>query len=83
MRRINSGITNTRDVEEPVPRRGKRSQSPTVEAGGQGRIVPHAPVTSQSWGRSYTQQPQVGQPTLGFYTFLLSKDLFFSNDTGR
>ncbi|XP_023263215.1 leucine zipper protein 1-like [Seriola lalandi dorsalis] len=57
MRRINSGVTNTRDVEEPVPRRGKRSQSPTVETGGLGRTVPHAPVTSQSWSRSYTQQP--------------------------
>ncbi|XP_051241551.1 leucine zipper protein 1 [Dicentrarchus labrax] len=52
MRRIN------REVEEPGLRRGKRSQSPTTEAGGTGRIIPHAPVTSQSWGRSYTQQPQ-------------------------
>ncbi|XP_070698207.1 leucine zipper protein 1 [Pempheris klunzingeri] len=58
MRRINSVAPNIREVEEPALRRGKRSQSPTVEAGGLGRIVPHAPVTSQSWGRSYTQQPQ-------------------------
>ncbi|XP_071354390.1 leucine zipper protein 1 [Trachinotus anak] len=57
MRRINSGATNTKEVEEPVLRRGKHSQSPTVEAGGLGRTIPHAPVTSQSWGRSYTQQP--------------------------
>ncbi|XP_070776858.1 leucine zipper protein 1 [Enoplosus armatus] len=58
MRRINSVVTNTREVEEPGLRRGKRSQSPSMEAGGLGRIVPHAPVTSQSWGRSYTPQPQ-------------------------
>ncbi|XP_040916348.1 leucine zipper protein 1 isoform X2 [Toxotes jaculatrix] len=57
MRRINSVVTNTREGEEPVLRRGKRSQSPTVETGGLGRTIPHAPVTSQSWGRSYTQQP--------------------------
>ncbi|XP_029349401.1 leucine zipper protein 1 [Echeneis naucrates] len=56
MRRINSTVTNTREAEEPVLRRGKRSQSPTVEAGGLGRTIPHAPVTSQSWGRSYTLQ---------------------------
>ncbi|XP_042356339.1 leucine zipper protein 1 [Plectropomus leopardus] len=58
MRRINSVVTNTREVEEPALRRSKRSQSPTTEARGLGRTVPHAPVTSQSWGRSYTQQPQ-------------------------
>ncbi|XP_074515941.1 leucine zipper protein 1 [Sebastes fasciatus] len=58
MRRINSVVTNTREVEEPVQRRGKSSESPTMEARGPARIVPHAPVTSQSWGRSYTQQPQ-------------------------
>ncbi|XP_034418844.1 leucine zipper protein 1 isoform X2 [Cyclopterus lumpus] len=51
MRRINSV------VEDPVLRRGKRSTSPTMEARGLGRTIPHAPVTSQSWGRSYTQQP--------------------------
>uniref|UniRef100_UPI0037E72BE8 leucine zipper protein 1 n=1 Tax=Semicossyphus pulcher TaxID=241346 RepID=UPI0037E72BE8 len=53
MRRINN-----RDVEEPGLRRGKRSQSPAVEPGSVGRVIPHAPVTSQSWGRSYTPQPQ-------------------------
>ncbi|XP_029982686.1 leucine zipper protein 1 [Sphaeramia orbicularis] len=57
MRRINSVVTNTKEVEEPVVRRGKRSQSPAMEAGGLGRTIPHAPVTSQSWGRSYTPQP--------------------------
>ncbi|XP_059208790.1 leucine zipper protein 1 [Centropristis striata] len=57
MRRINSVVTNTREVEDPL-RRAKRSQSPSVEGRGLGRTVPHAPVTSQSWGRSYTQQPQ-------------------------
>ncbi|XP_044022514.1 leucine zipper protein 1 [Siniperca chuatsi] len=57
MRRINTVVTNTREVEEPGLRRGKCSPSPTMEAGGLGRIVPHAPVMSQSWGRSYTQQP--------------------------
>lgn len=50
MRKINSV------VEEPGFRRAKHSQSPATEPGGPGRIVSHAPVTSQSWGRSYTQQ---------------------------
>lgn len=59
MQKINSG-TNARELEEPGYRRGKRSQSPSVEAGGLGRVIPHAPVTSQSWGRSHTQ-PQVQQ----------------------
>lgn len=63
MRRINSVVTNTREVEEPGLRRGKRSQSPSIEAGGSGKIIPHAPVTSQSWGRSYTQQPQAADST--------------------
>ncbi|XP_070835893.1 leucine zipper protein 1 [Chaetodon trifascialis] len=63
MRRINSVVTNTREVEEPGLRRGKCSQSPTVESGSVGRIIPHAPVTSQSWGRSYTQQPQAADST--------------------
>ncbi|XP_068435893.1 leucine zipper protein 1 [Clinocottus analis] len=58
MRRINSVASNTREVEDPALRRGKRSTSPTMEARGLGRTIPHAPVTSQSWGRSYTQQPQ-------------------------
>lgn len=58
MRRINSVVTNTREVEEPALRRGKRSQSPSMDARGLGRTVPHAPVTSQSWSRSYTQHPQ-------------------------
>lgn len=65
---------STREVEEPVLRRGKSSQSPTMEAGSLGRTVPHAPVTSQSWSRSYTQQPQVGQTTLGFYISLLIQE---------
>lgn len=57
MRRINSVVTNTKEAEEPaVTRRGKRSQSPATEA-SVGRTIPHAPVTSQSWGRSYTPQP--------------------------
>nr|XP_020503635.1 leucine zipper protein 1 [Labrus bergylta]XP_020503636.1 leucine zipper protein 1 [Labrus bergylta] len=51
MRRIKN-----RDIEEPGLRRAKRAQSPSVEAGGLGRVIPHAPITSQSWGRSYTQQ---------------------------
>ncbi|KAM7403232.1 hypothetical protein PAMA_003923 [Pampus argenteus] len=58
MRRINSVVTNTREVEETALRRGKTSQSPTMEAGNLGRSISHAPVTSQSWGRSYAQQPQ-------------------------
>lgn len=63
MRRINSVVTNTSAVEEPGIRRGKCSQSPTTETGGPGRVVPHPPVTSQSWGRSYTQQPQAADST--------------------
>lgn len=35
----------------------KISQSPPMETGGLGRAIPHAPVTSQSWSRSYSQQP--------------------------
>ncbi|XP_068608409.1 leucine zipper protein 1 [Brachionichthys hirsutus] len=58
MRKINSVIANTKEVEDPGLRRGRRSQSPNMDAGGQGKIIPHAPVTSQSWGRSYTHQPQ-------------------------
>ncbi|KAM9709054.1 leucine zipper protein 1 isoform 1-T5 [Menidia menidia] len=58
MRRINSGATNTKEAEEPVLRRSRQSPSPTVETGGLGRTVPHAPVTSQSWSRPYTPQPQ-------------------------
>ncbi|KAK2825934.1 hypothetical protein Q5P01_020148 [Channa striata] len=58
MRRINSGVSNTKDIDEPVIRRGKRSQSPTLETGGLGRTIPHAPVTSQSWGRPFTPQQQ-------------------------
>ncbi|XP_047466946.1 leucine zipper protein 1 [Mugil cephalus] len=56
MRRIKGGVTNTREVEEPLYRRGKRSQSPSVES-GLGRTIPHSPVTSQSWGRTYSPQP--------------------------
>lgn len=61
MRKINSVATNVKELEEPGFRRGKRSQSPSVESGGLGKVVPHAPVTSQSWSRSYT--PQVRHPT--------------------
>uniref|UniRef100_A0A1A8FHH7 Leucine zipper protein 1 n=1 Tax=Nothobranchius korthausae TaxID=1143690 RepID=A0A1A8FHH7_9TELE len=55
MRRINGGVTNTKETEEPVFRRGRRSQSPPMETG---RAVPHAPVSSQSWNRSYSVQTQ-------------------------
>ncbi|XP_028250689.1 leucine zipper protein 1 [Parambassis ranga] len=56
MQRINSGaVTNTREVEESVLHRGRCSQSPTMEA-GLGRTMPHAPVTSQSWNRTYPSQ---------------------------
>ncbi|CAJ1073413.1 LOW QUALITY PROTEIN: leucine zipper protein 1 [Xyrichtys novacula] len=58
MRRINN-----REVEESGVRRGKRSQSPSVEAGSVARVIPHAPVTSQSWSRSYTHQPQAANST--------------------
>ena len=82
MRRINSGTANPREVDESVLRRGKSSESPTMEARGLGRTVPHTPVIAQSWGRSYTQQPQVGQSTVGFHTFLLTQDVFSSDDAG-
>lgn len=81
MRRINSVVTNTKDLEEPVLRRGKHSQSPTMETGGLGRTIPHAPVTSQSWGRPYSQQPSVGQLTCFFYTFMIIGKL--KEDTKR
>lgn len=67
MRRINSVAPNSREAEDPLLRRGKRSQSPIMEARGVGKTMPHAPVTAQSWGRSYTQQPQVGQQTLKIF----------------
>ncbi|KAL3049350.1 hypothetical protein OYC64_008752 [Pagothenia borchgrevinki] len=63
MRRINSGTANPREVDESVLRRGKSSESPTMEARGLGRTVPHTPVIAQSWGRSYTQQPQAADST--------------------
>ncbi|XP_028995425.1 leucine zipper protein 1 [Betta splendens] len=56
MRRINSVAANAKDAEEAASRRRKHAQSPSVEAGGLGRTVPHAPVTSQSWSRSFSQQ---------------------------
>ncbi|XP_037551459.1 leucine zipper protein 1 [Nematolebias whitei] len=58
MRKINSSATNTKETEEPMFRRSRSSQSPTMETGGLGRTVPHAPVTSQSWNRSYSMQTQ-------------------------
>ncbi|XP_017274021.1 leucine zipper protein 1 [Kryptolebias marmoratus] len=58
MRKINSSVTNTKEAEEPMFRRSRSSQSPTMETGGLGRTVPHAPVTSQSWSRSYSVQTQ-------------------------
>lgn len=63
MRRINSVVSNTRDGEEPMLRRGRSSQSPTMESGVLGRTIPHAPVTSQSWGRSYIPSPQATEST--------------------
>ncbi|KAM8834417.1 leucine zipper protein 1 [Synchiropus picturatus] len=51
MRQINN-------TEDTGLRRTKRSQSPSVDAGGLVRSIPHAPVTSQSWGRSSSQSPQ-------------------------
>lgn len=48
MRRIN----NTKDPEDPAgTRRPKYSSSPAPEP-ALGRTIPHAPVTSQSWGRA-------------------------------
>lgn len=63
MKRINSVVSNTRDMEELMLRRGRSAQSPTMESGGLGRTIPHAPVTSQSWGRSYIPSPQAGDGT--------------------
>ncbi|KAF3701100.1 Leucine zipper protein 1 [Channa argus] len=64
MRRINSAVSNTKDTDEPVIRRGKCSQSPTMETGGLGRTMPHAPVTSQSWARPYTPQQQLAADSI-------------------
>ncbi|XP_069008547.1 leucine zipper protein 1 [Embiotoca jacksoni] len=58
MRRINSVVPNTRESEEAGLRRAKRSQSPSTETGGLGRTMPHSPVTSQSWNRSYSPHSQ-------------------------
>ncbi|KAM3870742.1 leucine zipper protein 1 [Diretmus argenteus] len=55
MRRINSVVSSTREVQDPGVRRGRSSQSPTMESGSVGRTLPHEPVSSQSWSRSYTQ----------------------------
>lgn len=52
MRKIKNVVTSTREVQEPGAR---RSRTQVAEARGPGRTVPHEPVTSQSWGRSYTQ----------------------------
>ncbi|KAM6973237.1 LOW QUALITY PROTEIN: leucine zipper protein 1 [Aplochiton taeniatus] len=54
MRRINSVVTSTREVPEPLGRRIRGSQSPPMEAGGLGRPVAHEPVSSQAWGRGHT-----------------------------
>ncbi|XP_023209039.1 leucine zipper protein 1 [Xiphophorus maculatus] len=56
MRRYNS-VTSAKEAEEPTLRRDRRSESPVTEAGILGRTIPHAPVTSQSWSRSYSQGP--------------------------
>lgn len=56
MRRYNSA-TSAKEAEEPALRRERSSDSPTMDAGILGRTIPHAPVTSQSWSRSYSQQP--------------------------
>ncbi|KAM4723850.1 leucine zipper protein 1 [Anableps anableps] len=56
MRRYSS-VTSAKEAEEPMLRRDRRSESPILEAGVLGRTIPHAPVTSQSWSRSYSQPP--------------------------
>ncbi|XP_014873491.1 leucine zipper protein 1 [Poecilia latipinna] len=56
MRRYNSA-TSAKEAEELMLRRDRRSESPVTEAGILGRTIPHAPVTSQSWSRSYSQAP--------------------------
>ncbi|MEQ2168916.1 hypothetical protein GOODEAATRI_019593, partial [Goodea atripinnis] len=56
MRRYNS-VTSTKEADEVMLRRDRSLESPTMETGILGRTIPHAPVTSQSWSRSYSQQP--------------------------
>ncbi|XP_047201444.1 leucine zipper protein 1 [Girardinichthys multiradiatus] len=56
MRRYNS-VTSTKEADEVMLRRDRSLESPTMETGFLGRTIPHAPVTSQSWSRSYSQQP--------------------------
>ncbi|XP_057716207.1 leucine zipper protein 1 [Corythoichthys intestinalis] len=48
-----------KEPEESVLHRGGTAKSVSLEAGALGRTVPHAPVTSQSWNRAYSQRSQV------------------------
>ncbi|MEQ2297422.1 hypothetical protein AMECASPLE_034540, partial [Ameca splendens] len=66
MRRYSS-VTSTKEADEVMPRRDRSLESPTMETGILGRTIPHAPVTSQSWSRSYSQQPLVGQVHMGWF----------------
>ncbi|XP_061552330.1 leucine zipper protein 1 [Phycodurus eques] len=50
--------TIDKEAEESALHRGGSAKSPSHELGALGRTVPHAPVTSQSWSRSYSQRPQ-------------------------
>ncbi|XP_077587213.1 leucine zipper protein 1 [Stigmatopora nigra] len=53
---------NDKEPEESVLHRGGTAKSPSVVVGALGRTVPHAPVTSQSWNRSYSQRTQGAIP---------------------
>ncbi|MEQ2204941.1 hypothetical protein XENOCAPTIV_021505, partial [Xenoophorus captivus] len=66
MRRYSS-VTSTKEADEVMLRRDRSLESPTMETGILGRTIPHAPVTSQSWSRSYSQQPLVGQVYMGWF----------------
>ena len=54
MRKI-THAPGTREVQDPGARRIKTSTSPSFEAAGLGRAIAHEPLSSQTWGRSYSQ----------------------------
>ncbi|XP_077415633.1 leucine zipper protein 1 [Vanacampus margaritifer] len=50
--------TMEKEAEDLAHHRSRNARSPSVEAGALGKTVPHEPVTSQSWSRSYSQRAQ-------------------------
>ncbi|KAM9786921.1 leucine zipper protein 1 isoform 1-T2 [Syngnathus typhle] len=50
--------TIDKEAEESALLRGGTAKTVPADAGAFGKTLPHAPVTSQSWNRSYSQRPQ-------------------------